>query len=457
MWTYSKKWAALVLLFIQGIASANALSKSSETHQQILTMEQAIQIAIKQDPWLSRSLLQQQAIEAKAIAARTLPNPMVSLGLANIAADSFNFDQEPMTQLKIGVAQQFPRGNSLSLAEKRLQILSNQHPFQRKDREAKVTTSVGQLWLEAYRANQVIQLIEKDRQLFEHLVDVAESNYSSALGRSRQQDLVRAQLEITRLEDRLLVLKEHKETSLNKLYKWLISDFANADELNNSLSQIDASLNFSLPDAPPKVSLVDTNLLDTKTGFSREAWLRKLAVHPAILALDRKIEASQVAVSFAEQKYQPQWGINASYGYRDDRADLVSVGVSFDLPFFTSERQDKELQSAKSTAASLVKDKWLSLRNMAEAFDISRTQLIRLNQRHEIYQKRLLSQMHEQAEAALTAYTNDDGDFAEVVRARIAELNARIDSFNINVNRLKTILQLNYFLSPIQNTSGEST
>ena len=38
-------------------------------------------------------------------------------------------------------------------------------------------------------------------------------------------------------------------------------------------------------------------------------------------------------------------------------------------------------------------------------------------------------------------------DFAEVVRARIADLNARIDALEIEVELLKTNIQLNYFFS----------
>ena len=53
--------------------------------------------------------------------------------------------------------------------------------------------------------------------------------------------------------------------------------------------------------------------------------------------------------------------------------------------------------------------------------------------------------MQEQAESSLSAYTVDDGDFSEVMRARIDELNARIDALDIEVDRLKTISQLNYF------------
>jgi hypothetical protein len=71
----------------------------------------------------------------------------------------------------------------------------------------------------------------------------------------------------------------------------------------------------------------------------------------------------------------------------------------------------------------------------------------RLLERQTLYRTNILQQSSEQAEASLTAYTNDDGDFAEVVRARIADLNARIDALEIEVELLKTNIQLNYFFS----------
>ena len=55
--------------------------------------------------------------------------------------------------------------------------------------------------------------------------------------------------------------------------------------------------------------------------------------------------------------------------------------------------------------------------------------------------------MREQAEASLNAYTNNDGDFAEVVRARIAELNTRIDALAIDVELVRVAAQLNYYLN----------
>ena len=89
----------------------------------------------------------------------------------------------------------------------------------------------------------------------------------------------------------------------------------------------------------------------------------------------------------------------------------------------------------------------LMLRKMVADFQSQRTRLMRLEQRASLYDDRLLREMQDQAEASLTAYTNDDGDFAEVVRAKIAELNARIDALGIQVDRQISIARINYFFA----------
>jgi outer membrane protein TolC len=86
-------------------------------------------------------------------------------------------------------------------------------------------------------------------------------------------------------------------------------------------------------------------------------------------------------------------------------------------------------------------------RKLMAELDTALVQLQRLNDRRALYAEQLLPQMAEQAEAALAAYNNDDGDFAEAVRARIAELNAKIDFLTIRIDRLKMIAELNYLLS----------
>jgi outer membrane protein TolC len=175
--------------------------------------------------------------------------------------------------------------------------------------------------------------------------------------------------------------------------------------------------------------------------------------HPALRSLDSRIDASRVDIELARQKYWPEWKVAASYGYREDgpmgqdRPDFFSVGLAVDLPLFTSRRQDQQLQSAIADTEAIRTEKMLALRKMVAGFETLYARLQRLEQRRTLYRERLLPEMHEQAEASLSAYTRDDGDFAEVVRARIAELNARIDALDIDIARLQTITQLNYFFA----------
>ena len=127
--------------------------------QPLLTMDQAVRIAQENDPWLDGSLLRQQAIEAQSLAAGALPDPTVSIGFANVPVDSFDFNQEPMTQAIVGVRQVFPRGDTRNLRSQQLLEASEQQPLMRLDRRAKVTVTVSQLWLEAYKYSETIQLI----------------------------------------------------------------------------------------------------------------------------------------------------------------------------------------------------------------------------------------------------------------------------------------------------------
>lgn len=429
--------AMLMVIASRGLSETFPDAVIEGSSSRSLSLEQAVDIAQKNDPWLSGSRFREQSRIAKSVSAGQLPDPIMALGFANLPVDSIEFDQEPMTQFKVGVSQAFPRGDTRALQQQQFDEMSQQQPLLREDRKAKVRVTVSQLWLDVYRNRETIRLIEKDRTLFEHLVDVAEASYSSALGKSRQQDLVRAQLELTRLEDLLTVLQQQQEMARASLGEWLVNTPA-------------FSLSLSL--AMPTITPVNTWILNT-IPTDQTQLAEALQQHPMIRNVEQQIIVSATGVDLAKQKYKPQWGLNGSYSYRDDdpmgkdRSDFFSLGLSFDVPLFTGNRQDKDVQAAVYTEEALKTDKALVLRSLQARFEMVKLRLQRLNERNALYENRLLQQVHDQAEASLTAYTRDDGDFSEVVRARIAELNANIDLLNINVDRLKALAELNYLLT----------
>lgn len=401
-----------------------------------LTVDEAIRLAIEGDPWLAGSRHREAALASEAVAAGQLPDPRVNLMAANLPTDTFDFGQEAMTQLVVGVSQRFPRGDSLALARRQKEELVSRQPLLRADRRAKVAATVSRLWLDTFRAQESIRLIENDRVLFQHLVDAAEAKYATASGHTRLQDVVRAQLELTRLEDRLTTLNQQMESARERLSEWI----GRAAE-----SGVSGQTPALEPAAPA--------LLAGSRPPSPQTWYERVRLHPSVLAVDRRVDVAQTGVDLARQRYKPEWGVAAQYGYRDDdpmgrnRADLFSVGVTFDLPIFTGKRQDKTLAAASSRTEAVRAERSLLVRRLVAGLEESRDQLARLDQRKELYERRLLPQMSEQAEASLAAYYNDDGDFAEAVRARVDELNARIEALTITVERLKAIAQLNYLLA----------
>ncbi|PCH97224.1 MAG: transporter [Gammaproteobacteria bacterium] len=445
--THSKV-CAMVSLGILAMSSLTVVAADPTQTAEILTFEQAIKVAQKNDPWLKGNRHQQDAIESSSIAANTLPDPKISVGLASLPTDGFDFNQEGMTQFKVGISQMVPRGDTLEIRSRQLKIKSQGYPFQRKNREAQVAVTVGQLWLDAYRVQESVALIERDRSLFLQLADVAEASYSAALGRTRQADIIRAQLELTHLDERLDVLAQEKNKFEGKLSQWLTDYLSGLDD-NTILANL-ALHDMYLGKKIPQIDLQHGELVYAEKWRKPEQLVSYFTRHPAVIALDKRIAATKTGIALAKEKYKPEWGVNAGYGYRGDdptgssRADLLSVGVTFDLPLFTDNKQDQDVKTAISQTEAIKTEKLLLLRQLLSNYSSAKGRLLRLNDQQRLYREKLLPQMYEQAEASLTAYTNDDGDFAEVVRARIEVLNAEIKVLTLDVKQQKILLELNY-------------
>lgn len=408
-----------------------------------LSLFQAVTLAQEADPWQQGSLHREQALSETSVAASALPDPRVTLGAANLPVDDPGLTSQPMTQLVVGVSQTFPRGDSLALRSQQLNQEQARLALLREDRLASVAVTVSELWLDAYLNDESLRLIRADRVLFEHLVDTATAKYGRGIDSTRQVDLVRATLELTRLDDRLTMLEQNRETTLAALAEWLPDTVVAQLAPRTGLPQLELD---------PGVARAVVDGGDAQT---------LLLTHPRVLALEQRLAASDSAIELARQKYRPEWSVSASYGYRDDdpfgndRSDFFSLGVGFDLPLFTADRQDRQLAAARSTRAAVATDRQLLLRSLQGRFDTARARLEYLDRRQALYQGQLLEQMRAQADAALSAYINDRGDFAETVRAHIAELDAKLELLTIQVARLKTIAALNYFAADTTTTGRD--
>lgn len=415
-----------------GVLLLTSLGVSAEPR---LALEDAIDIAIRGDPWSAQSIHLQNALLDESAAAGALPDPRIMLGAANLPTDTFDTGQEGMTQATIGISQRFPRGDSRSLARGKKKELAESQSFQRENRQKLVVRSVTYLWLELWKAQESVRLIESNRGLFEQLADVAEAGYTSTMNGSRQQDIIRASLELTRLDDRLTALYAQMETAQEELGEWVGTD----------------TFRLRVSERIPPNLLV--RLPSTAFGVSNNS----VITHSSIRATDQLIDAGAIDVQLARQAYQPEWTVSAQYGYRDqapngqDRADLFSIGIGFDLPIFTGNRQDRTVSAAIARVEAAKSDRMLQVRRIKAEGRAAGARINRLDERIMLYQQTLLPQMAEQANAALSAYNNDDGDFAEAIRARIAELNTQVDFIQMTAERAKNLATYRYLIA---GTSG---
>ncbi len=395
-----------------------------------LTLNDAIDYAERHEPWLEANRLRQSALEAKSISSGSLPDPVLSLTLANLPTDGFAFNQEAMTQFKLGVSQQFGRGDSLALKRRQIEQTAEAMPFERENRLAWVRAQVAEFWFNAFRAQRSIELIEEDKIYFRQLLELSEASYGASLGGTRQQDIIRAQLELTRLDDKLTRLAQMLAQSKKRLIQWLPYEMLES-ELDSNAREPVALADFA--------ALSDLDVM------------KMLAQHPSVLALAQREQAFGTAVDVAREGYKPRFGVNLSYGYRadtpvgDSRADLLSVGLNMDLPLFNDNRQDQDVKAAIAEFEASKTDRQVFLQQLKGQFMKERSQLASLDTRAALYRDTLLPQMAEQVAATLNAYTHDTGDFSDVMRARIAELDAKLDALNIRVDRAILLARLNYY------------
>lgn len=412
---------------LPGAVLALSLSVSVSVQAETLSFSQAIKLAQQHDNWQSRSNLQEQAMRDRAISAGQLPDPKLRLALANLPTDSFDFNQENMTQLQVGISQAFPRGNSLALRQQQLGERADLAPIARVQRQAEVTRQVGTRWLNSWSAQAQIRLIEQNRALFQQLLEVAEANYRQ--GRSERHDLILAELELSRLDDRIVRLRQQRDQLRGELARWL------------PLEQVGGLL----PPQRPQLSL--PVVADNPQHHA-------LVRHPEVRLIDQRIEVASTGVKLADEAYKPGWALSAQYGYRDDmdngndRADFASIAVTVDLPLFPEKRQDPQRRAAVHEAEALRESRQLKLRELHGQWRRASAALSQLDSRLSLFQRTLLPQFAAQRDAAMQSYANGTADFTEVMQAAIGELNTRLEQIRLGTESQLNLLTLNYLLTP---------
>jgi outer membrane protein TolC len=118
--------------------------------------------------------------------------------------------------------------------------------------------------------------------------------------------------------------------------------------------------------------------------------------------------------------------------------------VMVDLPIFPGDRQSRRLQASRHEVNAAMASRDLRLRELQRTLEEEHAAWTRTGERLERYEKLLIPRARENTEAALNAYQSERGDFTALLRARISELDTRLDALRLRVDRAKARAGLLY-------------
>lgn len=411
---------AIQAKYIQAITLLVLLISNSAYAEQVLTIEYAVQTALKHDALISVYQSRRDAFKEQSIAEDTLPDPTIKLGMMNLPTDTFKRNQEPMTQLQIGIQQMFPRGNSLEIKSQRANSLSLVENAKTENQFRKVSRDVRETWLELYYWLNAESVVRKNRKLFSKLVTVTKQQYAS--GRQKQQDVIRSELELGMLDDRELKIQSQIEINQATLAKYIGSEYSKIN-IDNALPEFNIK--------------------------NDSAWLNK---HPMINMERAMVSANLKNVELAKQSYKPSWMVDLTYGQREDaangakRADFISAMVVLDVPLFTGNKQDKNLAASKFELNSALNSHEERKRDLNRMWKSGLAKEKQLSLRIKKYKSLLVPKARENTKAAMVIYQSGRGSFTALMRAQITELETQLSALRIQVDHKKTQAQLLYFV-----------
>lgn len=388
------------------------------------SLDDAISIAVQSDPLIKQYQATSEGLKEQAVFDKELNDPKLKFGIFGIATDTFDRSQEAMTQLKFGLSQAFPKGRTLHYKSQKTASFALRENDKALNREARIKEQVRIAYLDYLYQLNALNTIQEYRQWFEQLVEITQSHYAS--GRRNQQDVIQAQLELARLDDKDKLFETKRDISASILARWIHQD---------------------------NVSQVKAGKLPTLPAIPQEETLASLNSHPILQVQNKSIDAANHNVSQAKQSYWPGFSVDVIYSDRigrdptgDKRADLLTAMVAMDLPIFPWDRQNKLVSSAehqllaeKHTHADLL----LELKRQA---DMALADYKNLIERLSLYEKELLPKSFQNVEAAMNAYQSGVSDFTDLLRARITELAVKLDELKLKTDKSKAQSTLLYLL-----------
>lgn len=341
----------------------------------------------------------------EAIRAGALDDPKGWVAISNVPVRTGSFREEDMTGKEIGFSQMIPYPGKRAHAVRIVEKEKDEAEFDLAEMRNMLRADVKMTYAELTTVRAQADVVRQVRAVLDQVVQV--STEMLAVGKGRQPDVLRGQVEFQKMREMLLTLENREKVLSIRL---------------NTLAAL-------TPDVP--VPALD-NLAEFFPGYNVEE-LRAIyrAERPARQAIQARIEKGKLGVLHAEHEYKPDFEVSTSYMQRDPmpdgtkRPDMFSAMVSMTLPIWRKEKIEPGIRAMAAEKEMAIRDEETLDAEAANAIDGSLASLSNFAAVAKLYRTTLIPQAEQSVRSNLEAYQVGEIDFPMLMDSLVAELNFR--------------------------------
>ena len=409
-----KELLPLLLLLCIGIAAEEKPSGavpapssdaqlSTQTTGEILTLDVVVREALAKNPAVQSARHTIAAQRRRVPQVRSLPDPMLAVGwVGNITPFSVQ-EGDPSSNRNVSVTQQLPYPGKLKI---RGQMASKEADALEADYEAvvrRITADAKAAYFDYFYFDKAIQTTKKNKDLLEKLSKISESRYQ--VGKGMQQDVLRSQVEISLLLQKLTMLDQQRASAQAKLNVLLVRPLESP--LPPAAEVRPTALQYSLEELYAMAA-------ESDTGVQRE---------------NRMVERNQLAVALAQKEYRPDLGVGYMFQQRPNMPDMHAVTFSVNVPVFYKTKQREGVAQASEELLSAEKSRENRLNELK--FELKQQYLLAkaADQLLNLYTKAVVPQSSLTLESSMSAYQVGNLDFLSMLTNFTTLLNYETDYY----------------------------
>lgn len=355
---------------------------------------------------------------ARIAPAGALPDPTLSVGyMGGLLRPFFPSGSNPQAFQQFGASQEFPYPGKLAL---RTRMATTEADAERWDYERVRLQLVAELktaYFDYVFADRSIGIIERNKTLLEEFRKIAEARFS--VGKGIQQDVLKAQLEISLLLERLETLRRERGSLQARINGLLYRE---------SDTPLPATLDFKAVDAPPDV-----------------ARLRALAErnYPALRRDERIIDRGQQGLALAKKEVLPDFAVNVtSQRFTGGMPWMYGVDFMVKVPLYWQRKQRPMIAEA---AAALDAGRRMRENTLAMAgAQVTEEHLAATTSRRlvDLFSDSVLPQARLALESSLASYQVGTVDFLTMLTNFITVLNYEVNYEEQNARYRQALARL---------------